>query len=219
MIKLEAKKRDIKEDLTGIRKNGLIPAVFYGKKTNSTPISVSQVEFLKTWKAAGESTVVTLTHPDGDVDALIHDIDFDPVTGVPRHADFYVFDKDLKLKLDVPIEFVGVAPAVKDLGGMLVKVLYEIKIEALPANLPHQLDLDVSSLVAFGDQLTAKDIKLPAGVSLVENPDEVVALVAQPKEEVEEAPAEAVDLSAIEVEKKGKEKNAEEGVEAEPAKE
>lgn len=219
MIKLEAKKRDIKEDLTGIRKNGLIPAVFYGKKTNSTPISVSQVEFLKTWKVAGESTVVTLTHPDGDVDALIHDIDFDPVTGVPRHADFYVFDKDLKLKLDVPIEFVGVAPAVKELGGMLVKVLYEIKIEALPANLPHQLDLDVSSLVAFGDQLTAKDIKLPAGVSLVENPDEVVALVAEPKEEVEEAPTEAVDLSAIEVEKKGKEKNAEEGAEAEPAKE
>lgn len=219
MIKLEAKTRDIKENLASIRKNGLIPAVFYGKKTDSTPISVSQVEFLKTWKAAGESTVVTLTRGEGDVDALIHDIDFDPITGVPRHADFYVFDKDLKLALDIPLEFVGVSPAVKELGGVFVKVLYEIKIEALPSNLPHQLEVDISNLLTFGSQLTAKDIKLPVGVSLVENPDEVVALVAEPKAEVEEAPVEAVDLTSIEVEKKGKEKNAEEGVEVPAEKE
>jgi len=212
-MKLAAKTRNSKEDLEKLRKGGSIPAVFYGKKTPSTSITVSQVEFMKTWKSAGESTVVTLTGLDTDVDALIHDVDFDPVTGVPRHADFYVFDKNLKIEISVPVEFVGVSSAVKELGGVLVKVLHEIKIEALPSNLPHQLEVDIAGITEIGGQLTAGDIKLPAGVSLVENAEEVVVLVSLPKEEVETDVV--VDLSAIEVEKKGKEKNPDESETAE----
>src|SRR5690606_12821407 len=137
--------------------------------------------------------------------------DIDPVSHTPRHADFYVFDKDHKLEIDVPLEFVGVAPGVKDQGGLLVKVLHELKIESLPSNLPHQIEVDISSLTELNSQILAKDIKLPTGVELKENPEEVVALVAEPKEE--EPEPEPVDLSSIEVEKKGKEKDAEEGAE------
>ncbi len=212
-MKLAAKQRNSKENLEALRKEGSIPAVFYGKKTISTPIAISLVEFMKTWKTAGESTVVTLTGLDTDVDVLIHDIDLDPVTSVPRHADFYVFDKNLKIEISVPIEFVGISAAVKELGGVLVKVLHEIKIEALPSNLPHQLEVDISGITEIGGQLTAGDIKLPNGVSLIENAEEVVALVSLPKEEVETDST--VDLSAIEVEKKGKEKNPEEAPSAE----
>ncbi len=209
MIELEVKNRDTKGDLADLRESGFLPAVFYGKKADSTPISILKTDFLKVWKKAGESTVVTLKRAEGDVDALIHDVDFDPVTGNPRHADFYVFEKGHKLEVSVPLEFIGVALGVKDHGGMLVKVLHELKIKALPANLPHQIEVDISALDAIGSQLFARDIKLPSGVDLAENGDEVVALVSEPKEEeVEEAPP--VDLSAIEVEKKGKEKNASE---------
>jgi large subunit ribosomal protein L25 len=133
----------------------------------------------------------------------------DPLTGEPRHADFYVFEKGHKVEIAVPLEFVGISPAVKDLGGVLMKILYEIKVEAEPSNLPHQIEVDISPITELEGQILAKDIKLPKGVELAENPEEVIVTVATPQaEKVEEAPA---DLSQIEVEKKGKQE--EEGAE------
>ena len=214
MLELYIKPREKKTDLEALRESGLIPAVYYGKKQESTSVSVSTTEFLKIWEKAGESTVVTLKGESGSVDALIHEIDFDPVSGKPRHADFYVFDKDKKIEISVPLEYVGVSAGVKDLGGMFVKVMHELKIEALPKDLPHQIEVDISSLTEIGSQILAKDIKLPSGVTPLFGPEEVVALIAEPKkeEEVEVAP---VDLTAIEVEKKGKEaKEGEEGAKA-----
>ncbi len=212
MITLNVEKRDLKESLSEIRKAGKMPAVFYGKKEISTPIMLPLAVFEKTLKDAGESTILHLVGEDIDVDVLIHDVDLDPVTDKPRHADFYAIEKGKKLEINIPLEFVGVAPAVKELKGILVKVMHEIEIEALPKDLPHNLEVDISSLVNFDSVITAADIKLPSGVSLKIKPDEVVASIYEPKEEVvEEAP---VDLSAVEVAKKGKEaKEGEEGAE------
>jgi large subunit ribosomal protein L25 len=211
MFTINIEKRDAKANLSALRKSGVMPAVFYGKKEASTPVAVSLAEFIKVWRKAGETSVVTLKGQGEDHDALIHDVDLDPVTDVPRHADFYVFEKGHKVKVDIPLEFVGVAPAVKDLGGTLVKVIREVKIEAMPKDLPHNIEVDISSLTTFDTQILAKDLKMPNGVVLVEGEDEVVALVAAAKEIVEEESA-PVDLSAIEVEKKGKKE--EEGAEA-----
>src|SRR5579872_1869532 len=136
MLSLKAEIRDQKSKPEAIRKAGKIPAVFYGKKEKSTPIVIKQTDFMKAWKEAGESTVVALETPEGVKESLIHEIDFDPISGSPRHADFYVFEKGHKVKVDVPIEFVGVSPAVKDMGGALVKVLHALKIEAMPKDLP-----------------------------------------------------------------------------------
>ncbi len=215
MLSLNIEKRDISKNLKDLRKNGVMPAVFYGKKEESTPISVKVADFIKVWKKAGESTVVVLKDDKGEeLESLIHEVDLDPVTDAPRHADFYVFEKGHKIEVNIPLEFVGVAPGVKDLGGTLVKVIRELKIEAMPKDLPHEIKVDVSTLTNFDSQILAKDITLPAGVSLVENPEEVVALVAEAKEVVEEESA-PIDLSAIEVEKKGKkEEEGSEGGEA-----
>lgn len=211
-ITLNVEKRDIKADVDALRKAGKMPAVFYGKKEASTPISIAMVDFVKAYKQAGESTVVILKGEGIEVESLIHDMDLHPVTGKPLHADFYVFEKGKKIKVDVPLEFVGVAPAVKDLGGTLVKVLHSLEIEALPKDLPHKIDVDISTLATFDSVIVAKDIKLPEGIELVTKEDEVVASVYEPKEEVEAAP---IDLSAIEVEKKGKEaKEGEAGADA-----
>ena len=207
MLTLQAEKRDIKINPEEIRKTGKIPAVFYGKKEASTPISIPKIDFLKVWEEAGESSVVTLNTSDGEKESFIHDVDLDPVTGNPRHADFYVFEKGHKVEVALPVEFTGISPAVKDLGGTLVKVLHEIKVEAMPKDLPHNLTIDIGSLTQFGDQILAKDIQLSSGLELKENPEEVVVTVAAPREEKEEEAA-PIDLSAIEVEKKGKEVEA-----------
>ncbi|HEY9584217.1 MAG TPA: 50S ribosomal protein L25 [Candidatus Paceibacterota bacterium] len=214
-LELSATLRDMKKDSPESLKNkGFIPSIFYGKKQKSTPIIVSIAEFTKIWKTAGESSVVTIKMGSELYDCLIYAVDLDPIKNTPRHADFYVFEKGQKLKVKVPIEFVGVSPAVKDLGGVLVKVLHELEIEASPKDLPHRIEVDISSLLDFKSQMLAKAVKLPTGVSLVNGPEEVVASVYEPKEEkIEEVPT-APDLSAIEVEKKGKKE--EEGAEAAP---
>lgn len=203
MLTLEAQKRDTSLDNETLRKGGKMPAVFYGKKTASTPIVFLQKDFIKVWHTAGESGVVSIKTAEGTVEALIKDVDIDPVSDVPRHADFYVFEKGKKIEVSVPLEFVGVAPVVKDLGGSLIKVLHDLKISADPTNIPHDIEVDISSLVDFDSQVLASAIKLPAGVVLMENENEVVASAARPKEEKEEEEA-PVDLSTIEVEKKGK---------------
>ena len=218
MITLNVKARDKKEKMAKLRKSGKMPAVFYGKKDKSTPITVALGDFLKVWKQAGESSVITLKGDMGEKDALVYDVDLDPITDVPRHADFYVFEEGHVLEVNIPIKFVGVSPAVKDLGGTLVKVLYELSISAMPKDLPKEIDVDISTLVDFKSQILAKDIKLPHGVKLVEKPDEAVVLVEEIKEVVEEV-AVPVDLSAIEVEKKGKKEVEGEAGAAAPAEE
>ena len=204
MLTLKAEIRNKTDKLEQIRKAGKVPAVFYGKKEASTAISIPKIDFLKVWTEAGESSVITLETPKGIKESLIQDVDLDPITGIPRHADFYVFEKSHKVEVELPLEFIGISPAVKDLGGMFVKVLYKLKVEAMPKDLPHGIDIEISSLANFGDQILAKDIILPVGVELRENLEEVVALVSAPREEKEEETA-PIDLSEIEVEKKGKE--------------
>ena len=204
MLTLKVEKRDGTKKPDTLREAGLMPAVFYGKKEESTSIAVNFTDFLKVWNEAGESSVVILDTPDGEKESLIHDVDIDPVSGKPRHADFYVFEKGHKVNVALELEFEGISPAVKDLGGSFVKILHEIKVEAMPKDLPSHLTINIGVLENFGDQILAKDIALPAGVTLEENPEEVIALVSAPREEVEEEVA-PVDLSEIEVEKKGKE--------------
>jgi large subunit ribosomal protein L25 len=214
MLILEAQKRDGTVELAELRKQGKMPAVFYGKKTASTPIAISQGDFLKVWRAAGESSVVTIKAGTESIDTLIHDVDVDPVTDSVRHADFYVFEKGKKREVSVPLEFEGVSVAVKDLGGILIKALHELKISADPQHIPHEIKVDISVLETMDSVIKASDLKLPSGVDLIENADEVVAAITKPKEEVEETAP--IDLSSIEVEKTGKQD--EEGASTEEAK-
>lgn len=197
VLKLEVAKRDVKTNNNTLRAEGKIPAVFYGKKEESTPITINTRDFTKVWKEAGESTVVVLKDGEDEHETLIHQVDVDVVSEEPIHADFYAFEKGKKLEVDVPLEFVGVSPAVKDMGGVLVKVIHELSIEAIPSKLPQEIEVDISSLVDFEAQIHAKDLKLPEGVELAIEPEEVIALVSEAKEEEESE--EDMDISDIEV--------------------
>lgn len=206
-MKLTIEKRSA--DAATTRSQGKVPGVFYGPKVTPTAVSANASEFNKVWKAAGESTVITLTGVDEDHDALIHDIQKDPVTEIIKHVDFYIVEKGKKVQVALPLEFIGEAPAAKTLGGTLIKVMHEIEVEALPKDLPHSIEVDVSSIVDFDTQIKVSDLKLPAGVTAQVDGDEVVALVNAAKEEVEEAPA-AIDMTAIGLsEKKGKKEEEE----------
>jgi large subunit ribosomal protein L25 len=184
-----------------IRAEGNLPAVMYGPKQAPTALTISKVDFDKVLKEAGESTVVTITGVGTPTQVLIHDVAFDPRRGGVVHVDFYAIEAGKKITVDVPLVFVGEAPAVK-LGGTLTKVLHEIEVEADPANLPKEIEVDISGLVDFTSQIHISDLKIPKGVEVKSAPEEVVALVQEVVEEVEVAPE--VDMAAIEVEKKGK---------------
>lgn len=190
------------------KKDGFIPAVYYGSHAASTPIFINAIEFKKVLAGAGESSSIELITGEGHENAMIQDVQFDPVKGMPIHADFYVIEKGQKVHVKTPIEFIGESQAVKE-GGVLVKVMHELSVEGEPSKLPHEFTVDISSLVTKDDVIKVSDIKLPAGVTLYHiSEEDVVASITEAKEETEEAPAE-VDLSTIEVEAKGKKEDAE----------
>ena len=210
MFVINAKVRNLTGKVEVLRKAGELPAVYYGAGKKSTSISISNTEFKKVWRAAGESSAVVVKTPEGDVDVLIHEVQMDPVRDEPIHVDFLAIDMSKKIKVKVPVEFEGISNAVKSGLGNLVKVLHEVEIEALPKDLPHNLVADISKLETLQDNIVVSDIKLQAGVVAITPETEVVASVVEQFEEKEEE-AVPVDLSAIEVEKKGKKE--EEGAE------
>ena len=207
MLELNIEKRDTKSSLETLREGGQTPAVFYGKNVESTPVLVSASDFIKVWKEAGSSAIVTLKGVDEDKEVVIYDIDIDPVTSKVRHIDFYVIERGKAMEIEIPLEYVGVAPAVKSLGGILVKVMHTLQIEVLPKDLPQNIEVDISSLEEMDSQILVKDLKLPESAKpLVEMEDVVAAIsVATEEEEV----TEEADITSVEIEKKGKKEEEE----------
>lgn len=194
------------------RAAGFLPAVVYGEGVPSQAIAVSQKEFEKIYKAAGESTLVVLDVAGAAHNVLIHDTARDPVTGRLLHADFLAVRMDKALRARVPLAFVGESPAVRNEGGVLVRVAHDLEVEALPADLPHELLVDVAQLDALGARIFLKNIIAPAGVKILGPEDEVVAIMEAPRsdEELAELKEKPVgEVAAVETEQEGKKAVAE----------
>ena len=204
MFKLQAKQRIGKINLSDLRESGFLPGVFYGMGKKPTSVQLNAKEFEKVWKKAGESSTVTLATMEGDIETLIHDVQVDPVKDFPIHVDFLAIDINKAIKVKIPLEFIGISEAVKSGLGILIKVMHELEIEALPKDLPHGLKADISKLKTLTDRILVSDIKLPMGVKAVLSGEAVVAAISEQKEEKVEEVVAPIDLSAIEVEKKGK---------------
>jgi len=207
-IKLNVLKRtESGKKLSKLRAAGKLPAVIYGAKEESTPLSLDRREFEKAYAEAGESSVIILTGLDEDKEVLIHEMSFDTVKGGVQHVDFYAVEKGKEVTVPIELTFVGEAPAIK-LGGSLTKALHEIEVTAKPAKLPHEIIVDISGLNTFEDQIRVKDLNIPSDVKIENDPEEMVAVVTEVKEEpTEEA---SIDMTAIEVEQKGKKEGEEE---------
>ncbi len=189
MLTLDIQPRNAADSPEALRIKGVVPAVFYGPKEGSTPIAVDARKLEHVWKAGGQTSVITLEGVGEKKETLIHDVQFHAVTGRLVHADFYVLEKGKKIKINVPLEWVGQAPAEKA-GHIVVKALHEVEIEVAPAELPHNLAVDLSKLENVGDHITASQITLPPSASLITDAHEIVVSVTEFKEEaVEIAPA------------------------------
>ena len=202
MTTLNAQLRETTSKNKEIREQGSVPAVFYGYKKDSTSLSVKKNDFIKTYNEAGTSSTIKLQTPNGEFDALIHEVQRDPVTSDPVHIDFLAVDMTKEVEVAVPLEFVNESQAVKG-GAVLVKALHEVEISALPAAIPQHLEVDLSKLATMDDTITLGDLALPEGVSIVNELDKTVASVTEAKEEPEED-VEAPSIDDIEVEAKGK---------------
>jgi large subunit ribosomal protein L25 len=185
-IAIIATKRTIKGKATSkLRKAGLLPAVLYGHKVETQDLELSEREFAKIFKLAGESTLVNLTVDGQSRPVLIHEVQNHYLTDKPIHVDFYAVNMDEKLKAHVPVHFLGEAPAVKSLGGVLVKNLSEIEVECLPADLPHAIEVDISILDNFEKAVYVRDLKVSDKVQILTSADDMVTNVAAPRSEAE----------------------------------
>ena len=177
-------------------------------------IDLDEKEFQKVLRIAGESSLVELDI-EGDKEkrpVLIHEIQKDPVSDKIIHVDFFQASLKEEVEVEVPLVIEGVSLAVKDLGGTLVKNISELKIKALPQNLPHEIRVSIALLSTFEDHILVKDLTLPADVKVSARPDEIVVSVVPP-EKVEEELAKEIEEKVEDVEKVEKEKKTEDVVE------
>lgn len=205
----------------GLRRGGQVPAVVYGHGVATRSLELDAARLLKIWRAAGESSLIDLTiDTEQPIKAIIHDIQLDPTNEKILHADFQQVNMKEKIQVDVALEFIGESPAVKELGGTLLKVMDAIKVECLPGDLVKEIIVDISALKTFDDTIHVKDLPIPATLTVEDQPEELVVQVEPPRTEEElKSLEEKVDVDVTKVE--DAEKKPEEPTEeaAEPTKE
>ena len=193
-----------------------VPAVIYGNKVANQSLFLDYNQFEKMYRAAGESNLIDLTI-DGSqsTKVLVHDVQRNPLTGMYSHVDFYQVNMKEKVHASIPLNFIGVSSAVKDMAGTLVRTMDEVKVKCLPGDLIPHIDVDISVLADFDKSIRVSDLKVPASFEVESHADETVASVDRPRSDAEMAALNEevkIDVSAIEkVEGKKKEEDAEEG--------
>lgn len=199
-MELQAQLRTVLGKSTKNLKNqGLVPAEFYGRGFPNQTLSVSKGDFEKVLKTAGESTVITLLVDGKKHPSIIHDIQHDFISGEIIHVDFYGVHMDEKISAHVPIEFTGEAPAVKSHGGVLIKAVDEVEVEALPADLPHSFVIDLGALAELNQSVYVKDLPVPKNVKILLDGETALVTVMPPLKE-EEVVAPVMDVADVKVE-------------------
>jgi large subunit ribosomal protein L25 len=190
-----------------LRASGMLPAVLYGDGDGaSTALAVPDRVVDYTLQHMGDNALYDIDLGAGGSTARIVDVQRDPVSGRLLHVDFAPVDMQRRIEVTVPLHVVGEAPGTEE-GGVLQQVAYEVQIETLPGDIPQELTLDVSSL-GMNENLTLADLRLPEGITLVSDSEEVAAIVTAPTEITEE------DLEAAGVVEEEPEEVVEEGEEA-----
>ncbi len=203
MINLSAKIKEGKNEK--IREEGFIPAVIYGYNMDNLLVQIESSAFNKIYEKAGESTLIKLNVTDKEKAikkapiVLIHDTQHNPVTDEFIHIDFYQPNLKEKVEVEIPLEFFGESDLIKNEDGTLVRNYSEVEIKALPEKLIHEIKVDISVLETFDDVIKIKDLKVPEGVEISDDPEEIVALISRP-EDVDHELEESLDKEVEEPE-------------------
>ncbi len=189
MIPLKALARDEKKKPNQLRSSGSIPCIIYGNDMKNAPIQCEERELHKVFVKAGESTLVEIDLEGKKIPVLFKAVSFDPVSDRETHADFFAVNMKEEIETEVPVHFEGEAPAVKDLGGIFLIAQESVTVRCLPSDLPHNITADVSSLTELHSSVSVKDLILPKGVKVMNDPATVLVIIQEPrKEEVVAAP-------------------------------
>ncbi len=174
-----------KDRVAAIRRQKGVPGVLYGHGLPSEAVQVNAQQFEKVFARAGSTSLISLVIGKKEHPVIIREVQHHPLKGTVQHADFYQVRLDEAIKAKVPLVPIGESTAVKDLGGVLVHNMDELEVEALPKNLPHNIEFNIAVLDTFEKVIRVKDLVLPKGVTTAINPEAVVVLVQPPRSEEE----------------------------------
>lgn len=216
MFTLTAKTREkAGRKVKNLRREGILPAVLYGPELKATQsLEINLKEFDKVFKEAGESSLISLEIDKEKIPVLIHDFQKDSLTEKFTHVDFYQPKLKEEIEVKVPLIFEGEAPAVKELGGTFIKNVSEVRVRALPQNLPHEIRVNIGKIKTFEDFILIQDLSVSENVKILNHSGEIIASVT-PLEKIEEELQKPIeekveDVGKLEAEKKEEEVTEEE---------
>lgn len=185
-----------------LRKEGVVPAELYGHGIKNEHVEVSLKDLRRVLRHAGETSIIDLMVAGKKYPVFIHDVMRNPITDAIQSVDFYSVRMDEKMRIKVPLVFVGEAPGVKEKSGILVKSLSEIEIEALPADIPQAIEVDVKVLADIGSTIAVSALSVSPNVRVLVDPSFVVATITARMTEEQEAAlaAKGADVSTIKTE-------------------
>lgn len=200
LLRAESRPRGTKGSVNALRREGLLPAVVYGKDVGNLLVQLLEKDLaaLLARHSMG-STLISLEVTDGESRqnspymVMIRDVQRDPIKQKFLHADFYQVSLTEEIQTEIPVILIGEAPGVKE-GGILQHQLREVIVICLPTKLPDRLEADISSL-GIGDQVTVADLQVPEGVKVVTDMDITIANVIAPVIEVEEEEEEEAEAA------------------------
>ncbi|NCU42842.1 50S ribosomal protein L25 [Candidatus Falkowbacteria bacterium] len=178
-MKLSGDVRAPKERLEG----DFVPAILYGRNVDNVSLKIKRADLERLTKEAGESNLIDLSYGNEKVKVLIKEVQRHPVSALLQHVDFFQVNMKEKINTEIPLEFVGESKAVRELAGSLIRNVNALEIECLPQDLTDHIDVDISVLDTFEDEIKISDIKIPAAWELLSDPDVIVASVIPPRVE------------------------------------
>ena len=180
-----------------LRKQGILPANVYGKKIKSQSISLALKDFLKVYSETGETRLIDLQLSDKKMPVLVNNVSYDPVNDSPLHVDFHHVDLKEKVTARVPLLANGEPPAVKEKLGVLLTIINDLEVEALPADLPEKIEVDLTVLKEVGQAVKIKDLKISPRIKLLSDPElEVVKIAPLVSKEAEKMATEQAEKEA-----------------------
>lgn len=176
-VPLTADKRTVTgRKVSNLRKEGLIPAHVFGRKIETEHVQVKAADFADVFEKVGETGIIDLSVSGKNTPVMVKGIQIHPVTDQVLHVDFYQVNLAEKVKVNVPLEIVGEAPAIEKKLGLLLTPITEIEVEALPTDIPESIEVDISNLAAVEDELKVKDLKVDRSKVEVLTDEELVVV-------------------------------------------
>jgi large subunit ribosomal protein L25 len=196
MVPLKASAR-AKGNPNELRRANAVPCVLYGNAVKSTNIQCVSMELTKAFTKAGENTLVDLDIDGTKVPVLFHELQYDPITGRITHVDFYAVNLKKEIEAPVPLRFTGESLAVKDFAAVLVTVQNHVTVRCLPMALPRDIEVSLTQLTQLHAAVKVSDLNVPAGVTILDNPETVLVIAQEQRKEEEVAAAPAATAEGV----------------------